>query len=323
MSLTFPVTLVIPILNEADSLPELLQAIKTQRHRPDEIIFVDAGSTDGSSALIEDWWCAEGWTPAECRVLFLPGAMPGAGRNAGISAARNNWIAFIDGGITPANDWLDQLCRHVLAKKVLSVFGVCHFSAKTPFSKAICALSYGYGSVHPVIPASLFSREVFDQIGFFPSHLRAAEDIVWVEAFLRRYGAREVCYLAQVKYIHFPQKLTQAMYKWRINEAYRVLAGVRPVQQIVFFFGLPILYIAACSYVGGGIALLAYMLLRGVLDPVRRSKDHPWWGDRLRPALIALPLGVMLDIAKWLGIIEGSAMRLKRCIAMRRKKWRD
>lgn len=323
MSLIFPVTLVIPILNEADSLPELLRAIKTQSHRPDEIIFVDAGSTDGSSVLIEDWWSTEGWLPAQCRVLSLAGAMPGAGRNAGISAARNNWIAFIDGGITPANDWLDQLCRYVLEKRALAVFGVCHFSAETPFSKAICALSYGYGSVHPVIPASLFSREVFDQIGFFPSHLRAAEDIVWVEAFLRCYGAREVCLLAQVKYIHFPQKLTEAMHKWRINEAYRVLAGVRPAQQIVFFFGLPIIYIAACSHVGGDIVFLVYMLLRGGLDPVRRSKDHPWWGNRLRPALIALPLGVMLDIAKWLGIIEGIAMKLKACITMQRKQWRD
>lgn len=39
MPLNFPVTLVIPILNEADSLPELLNALKEQDHLPDEIIF--------------------------------------------------------------------------------------------------------------------------------------------------------------------------------------------------------------------------------------------------------------------------------------------
>lgn len=323
MSLSLSITLVIPILNEADSLPELLHAIKMQSHRPNEIIFVDAGSTDGSPVLIKDWWSSEGWESAECRVLSQPGAMPGAGRNTGIYAARNNWIAFIDGGITPANDWLDQLCQHVLAKKVLAVFGVCHFSANTPFSRALCALSYGYGSVHPVIPASLFAREVFDEVGFFPCHLRAAEDIVWVEFFLRRYGFREICFLAQVKYVHFPQKLTQAIHKWRINEAYRFLAGVRPFQQIAFFLILPILYISACSSVEGSIAFLAYLLLRGGLDPVRRSEDHPWWGGQLRPALIALPLSVVLDISKWVGIIEGIAMSFRRRMSMQRNKWHD
>ena len=106
MSLNFPVSLVIPILNEAESLPELLQALKAQSHRPDEIIFSDAGSTDGSPALIEAWWRDQGWEHGSCRVLLRPGAMPGAGRNAGVRAARNEWIAFIDGGITPASDWL-------------------------------------------------------------------------------------------------------------------------------------------------------------------------------------------------------------------------
>ena len=45
MSLNFPVSLVVPVLNEAESLPDLLQALKAQSHRPDEIIFTDAGST--------------------------------------------------------------------------------------------------------------------------------------------------------------------------------------------------------------------------------------------------------------------------------------
>ena len=134
MSLNFPVTLVVPILNEAESLPELLRALKLQSHLPDEIIFSDAGSSDGSPALIEAWWRDDGWEHGSCSVLSRPGAMPGAGRNAGVCAARNDWIAFIDGGITPASDWLEQLCRHALEKKPPAIFGLCHFSAQAPFA---------------------------------------------------------------------------------------------------------------------------------------------------------------------------------------------
>lgn len=311
MSLNFPVTLVIPILNEAESLPELLQALKAQSHRPDEIIFSDAGSTDGSPALIEAWWHHEGWENGSCRVLLRPGAMPGAGRNAGVRTARNDWIVFIDGGITPAGDWLEQLCRHAQARKVPAVFGVCHFSAQASFAKAVCALSYGHGAVHPVIPASLFDRRVFTEIGEFPAHLRAGEDLVWMGALQARYGAREVCKAARVSYTHFPTGWHQALRKWRATELHCVLAGVRTGQQAVYLFGLPVLY--ALAVAGGGVGaavFVAYLLLRGVIDPARRSLDRPWWGRQLGAACIALPLVAALDIAKWLGIVQGMGVRL-------------
>lgn len=324
MSLNFPVTLVIPILSEAESLPELLQALKAQHHRPDEIIFSDAGSTDGSPALIEAWWRREGWEGGQCSVLARPGAMPGAGRNAGVRAARNEWIAFIDGGITPASDWLEQLCRHEQATKALAVFGVCHFSVQTPFAKAVCALSYGHGAVHPVIPASLFARRVFAEIGEFPEHLRAGEDLVWIAALQARYGAREVCSAARVSYTHFPTGWCQALRKWRVTELHCVLAGVRTGQQALYLFGLPALYVLAGNgHSLGIVAFLAYILFRGVIDPVRRSPDRPWWGKKPGAVLIALPLAAALDIAKWTGIVQGIVIGLMAWIDFERKRHDD
>lgn len=311
MSLNFLVSLVIPILNEAESLPELLQALKAQSHRPDQIIFADAGSTDGSPALIEDWWCREGWDGGNCCVLAQPAAMPGAGRNAGVRAARNEWIAFVDGGITPASDWLEQLCRHAQATQASAVFGLCHFSAQAPLAKAVCALSYGHGAVHPVIPASLFARRVFAEIGEFPSHLRAGEDLVWMAALQARYGAREVCKAARVNYTHFPTDWSQALHKWRVTELHCVLAGVRTGQQAVYLLGLPVLYVLAGAGGGVGAAVFFfYLLLRGVVDPTRRSHDLPWWGRQPGAACIALPLVAALDIAKWLGIVQGIGVRV-------------
>ncbi len=310
MSLNFPVTLVIPILNEAESLPELLQALKAQSHPPDEIIFSDAGSTDGSPAMIEAWWRDEGWEHGSCSVLLRPGEMPGAGRNAGVLAARNEWIAFIDGGITPASDWLEQLCRHAQATQASAVFGVCHFSAQAPLAKAVCALSYGHGAVHPVIPASLFARRVFAEIGEFPAHLRAGEDLVWMAALQARYGAREVCKAARVSYTHFPTDWSQALHKWRVTELHCVLAGVRRGQQAVYLLGLPVLYVLAGAGGGVGAAVfVVYLLLRGVVDPTRRSLDLPWWGRQPGAACIVLPLVAALDIAKWLGIVQGVWVR--------------
>ena len=324
MSLNFSVTLVVPILNEIESLPDLLQGLKFQTLRPDEIIFSDAGSVDGSSTYIEEWWRREGWDGASCRVLQLPGAMPGVGRNAGVRAARNGWVAFIDGGISPESDWLEQLCRYADANQSAAVFGMCHFSATASFSKAVCGLSYGHGALHAVIPASLFARRIFTEIGEFPSQLRAGEDLVWVGAFQARYGVREVCIEARVNYTHFPLNWSQAARKWRITELHCVLAGVRTCQQALYLFGLPSLYAFALVGNSTGIALfLAYLLVRGVIDPILRSSDRPWWGQQPAAAVIALPLAAALDIAKWLGIVQGLGIRIFRWVKFGGKRHAD
>lgn len=318
--MNFPVTLVIPIFNEAKFLPELLLAIHSQSYRPNEIIFCDAGSSDNSTELIQNWWQDQGWEDASCTVLSRPGAMPGAGRNAGLCVARNDWIAFLDGGITPDNCWLGELCRYVDSTKVPAVFGLCHFSAQTAFAKAICALSYGNGSQHPVVPASLISLKVFKVIGCFPEHLRAGEDLVWVDRFIAHYGPREVNPMARVRYTHFPLGWKQAFNKWRITELNCVLAGVRRFQQLIYFFGLPALYLFL--FLGGylGILLFAsYILIRGVFDPMRRSADKIWWGNKPCALIIAPFLALVLDIAKWLGLTQGTLMRLKTTISTREK----
>ncbi|MBK6637143.1 MAG: glycosyltransferase [Rhodocyclaceae bacterium] len=164
------ISLVVLMLNEARTLPNLLSAIKAQTRRPDELIFVDAGSSDGSADLVRQWWARESWPGIGCRVITLPGAYPGAGRNAGVRAAQSEWIAFLDVGIDPDTSWLEQLEQCLETSGAPGVFGVCHFMADTAFQCAICALSNGQGAVHPVVPASLFRKDVFRTVGYFPEN---------------------------------------------------------------------------------------------------------------------------------------------------------
>lgn len=306
-----PISLVIPILNESASLPDLLAAVKAQTLPPAEIIFVDAGSQDGSRELIENWWKKEKWEGTSCRVLLKAGALPGAGRNAGIHATDSDWIAFLDGGITPENDWLENLFNHAGKNGVEAVFGLCHFSAASAFAKSVCALSYGHGTLHPVIPASLFKRRIFEEVGYFPENLRAAEDIVWVNNLISHFGKKEICAQALVRYTHFPSTWTQAIRKWRITEYNSVLAGARTAQQLTYLLTFPLVCFAFLESTAIGITIVSvYIFFRGIIDPARRSKDKPWWGTRPLALIIAPVLVSALDLAKLAGIVQGGIARL-------------
>ena len=51
---TIPVSVVIPVLNEVGTITSTLQKMSQQTVTPNELIFIDAGSSDG------DFECAEG-----------------------------------------------------------------------------------------------------------------------------------------------------------------------------------------------------------------------------------------------------------------------
>lgn len=299
------VTVVIPVLNEAAALPRLLAALKAQTLRPREVLIADAGSTDGSAAAIERWWRAERWDGGDCRVLAVPGAMPGAGRNAGVRAAAHEWIAFLDAGIDPEPTWLERLCAYANSLNVRAVFGLCRFAADGAFERAVCALSHGQGTAHSVVPASLFHRCVFDEIGWFPEHLRAAEDLNWSDRLTARYGPREICADAVVHYTHFPSTWSSALRKWKLAEYASVLAGVRSPQQRLSLIGVPLVYGALFSWTAVGFGVfVSYLVVRGVIDPLRRSSERPWWGKHLGSFLIAPGLAAALDLAKLAGIVQ-------------------
>lgn len=299
---TADISIVIPILNEAESLPRLLKLLLDQSFPPREIIVVDSGSSDGSIGIVERWAWESAVGAGRCRVIVNLGGMPGGNRNCGVAAAKGEWIAFLDGGIVPEPDWLARLAECAEATGSKAVFGQCHFDADATFEKAVCALSYGCGAIHPVLPASLFHRSVFEQAGWFNESLRSAEDILWLREVERHFGPRRVCEAALVHYSHFPTSVAAAVRKWGLYERNSVRAGLRGGQQGVWtgFFSVLLLCLIAVPSAGVTL-LLAYILVRGLIDPIRRSHAVHWWGDKPAAALVAMGLGVVLDVAKTLG----------------------
>ena len=92
------VSIVVPIYNVKDYLAECLDSIKNQTYNNIEVLLVDDGSTDGSDIV------ARQYTEEDNRFTYIHQANAGlsGARNTGKTAAKGEYIAFID-----SDDWLE------------------------------------------------------------------------------------------------------------------------------------------------------------------------------------------------------------------------
>jgi glycosyltransferase involved in cell wall biosynthesis len=81
------ISVIVPVRNEENSIARLLDALLSQSLPPDEIVITDGGSTDSTTAIIQDY-VNRG---APVRLIRTTHALPGRGRNLAAARAVNQW----------------------------------------------------------------------------------------------------------------------------------------------------------------------------------------------------------------------------------------
>lgn len=108
------VSIIVPVYNCETYLAELLDSLRSQQGISFEIIAVNDGSTDSSPEMLADI------ARDDSRLVIINQVNQGlsAARNAGITQAKGQWIAFVDG-----DDWLapDALYRWLTQAKEQSL----------------------------------------------------------------------------------------------------------------------------------------------------------------------------------------------------------
>ena len=115
------VSVVVPALDAARTLPRTLAALAALEPAPDEIVFVDNGSTDDTRARLEAF--AASGPRAKVLVLDEPRRGASAARNTGIRAATGEVIAFTDADCCPRRDWVGALTAPLADRGVGAVAG--------------------------------------------------------------------------------------------------------------------------------------------------------------------------------------------------------
>jgi len=116
------ISIVIPTFNRAALLPRALRSALANAGPGDEIIVVDDGSTDNTTSVV-------GGFGEPVRFLRLNHQGAGAARNAGVKAARNPLVAFLDSD----DEWMpDKLAiqRHFMENRPDILFTGTNFCVR-------------------------------------------------------------------------------------------------------------------------------------------------------------------------------------------------
>jgi len=101
------ISVIIPVYNVEHYLARCLDSVLSQSHSNLEVLIVDDGSTDGSGAVCEEYSKRDD----RVRTFCITNAGVSAARNAGLDAARGDWVAFIDSDDWIEPDMLEKLLR--------------------------------------------------------------------------------------------------------------------------------------------------------------------------------------------------------------------
>ena len=127
----------VTLFNEADSLDGWLSSLASQTRRPDEVVLVDAGSTDGTVERLRELARRD----PRIRLNVIAGVNVPQGRNEAIRLAQGPLIAVTDAGTLLEPQWLERLLAPIEGHPEIAVSG--GFSApdgRTPFEYALATI---------------------------------------------------------------------------------------------------------------------------------------------------------------------------------------
>lgn len=146
------VTVVIPVKDDAEILAACLRGLHAQTVPPDEIVIVDNGSCDGSSAVAAAFGA---------RVVYRPGGGIPRASAAGYDEARCDVIARLDADCVAASDWIESVRDSLQRRPAVGAVtgGAAFYDGPRPLRRA---LAFGYlGAYFAVLTITLGHPPLF------------------------------------------------------------------------------------------------------------------------------------------------------------------
>ena len=178
------VSVITTVFNEGASIEAFLDSLVHQTLQADEIVVVDAGSTDGTLERLE----AAAEVDDRIRVIVEPGNRS-HGRNTAIEAATHEIVACTDGGGVADPEWLQHLVAP-FADGADWVAGFYRVDAPSTLDRCVgLTITYVIEEVNPdfFMPSGrsmAFTKTAWKAAGGFPEDVEFGEDTLFDEMML-------------------------------------------------------------------------------------------------------------------------------------------
>jgi glycosyltransferase involved in cell wall biosynthesis len=293
------VSFVTTVLNEEKTIGDLLDSLLQQSQKPDEIIIVDAGSTDKTAIIISDYIKK---SPIPIKLIGQKNLNRAQGRNLGIRQAKHELIAVSDAGCVLDKNWLKLITAPFKDKKVDAVAGFYRAKAKTILQRCIAPFvsvmpdRFDTASYLPSSRSLAFRKIAWKKAGRYPENLDYCEDLIFAQQLKEKTNL-----LVMPQAIVYWQMTNNLLAFFRQIQNYAsgdVLAGYQPhLRKISLVFLRYVIMIISPPL------FLIYLLWPLVKH--FRYVLHP-------SALIYLPLlQIIADFGVMSGALKGAVKRLK------------
>jgi glycosyltransferase involved in cell wall biosynthesis len=248
------ISLVSTVLNDRAGLMLFFEHIEAQTLKPDEIVIVDGGSTDGTWELLQRY-AEQGVLKLQC--LQEIGCNVAQGRNLAISHSSGDVIASTDIGCTWDPEWLEELIAPFYDEPstdyVIGSWKVLFESLNSAWAKTEYVLRNAYifeanPNANATSRSIAYRKKVWSAVGGYPEDLTLAGDDNVFDLLLKKHCFRATAAPIIRCYWHRFSQLQQYLREEKRNfygagEAlvYRkhfVLVGGRILMETISIFGL-------------------------------------------------------------------------------------
>lgn len=234
-----PISVITTVYNEVQSIDRFLASLAEQTLQADEIVIVDAGSTDGTLKRLTV--AAE--SDARLRIIVEPGNRS-HGRNTAIENATHRIVACTDGGCTLDPEWLEHLAAPFDAGADW-VAGFYRVDARTAIDRCVgLTIVFVIEEVDPnmFLPSArsmAMTKSAWEQAGGFPEDADFAEDTLFNEMMLNA-GFRPV-FASQATVAWHPPSgfggLARTAFRWGRGDGAAGLRGQYYKRTLVAYAG--------------------------------------------------------------------------------------
>lgn len=260
------VSIILPILNEADYIERCLNAVLDQDYPNDnvEILIVDGMSTDGTRQIVQKFAASH----LKIHLLDNPAGIVPTALNIGLRRAKGEVIIRVDGHCMIAPNYLRKCVERILGEGVDGVGGPMETIGETQMANAIAiAMSSPFGvgdssfrttsgkeMLVDTAPFPAYTRQIIERAGLYDEELVRDQDDEYNYR-IRELGGK-ILLAADVNSKYFSRASLKGLWRqyfqygfWKVRVLQKHPGQMRPRQFVPPLFILGILLSALCALV--------------------------------------------------------------------------